>query len=367
MNLASLPQYLRDEPALTKALGTPNAVIAVPEAARPISIAALQHLSARRPLVVACPTGTAAGQLFDDLRQFMPDGEVVLFPAWETLPFERVSPNVETMGRRLDVLWRVRDVERCPAIIVASVRSLLQRLAPGSIEVEPIRVTPGAMIDADELIRDLVFAGYRREELVEHRGEVARRGAIVDVFPSTADAPIRIDLWGDEVDRLTTISVSDQRSVADIEEALIFPARELLPSDAVRARAASLVGEEPWGREQWERLSEGAHFDGMESWLAWLTDADMRLPDVLPPTGKFVLIEPRRMRDRAKDLLDEEDDLARALASTWGRDPDVAFPRLHAEPDKLLAGQGSGTAGAWLMTVTPENPDSPMVQASGWG
>ncbi|HEY4333038.1 MAG TPA: transcription-repair coupling factor, partial [Ilumatobacteraceae bacterium] len=363
MNLASLPPLLRSEAALTQALGKPNAVIAVPEAARAISVAALQHLSSRRPLVVACPTGTAAGQLYDDLQQFVADGDVMLFPAWETLPFERVSPSVETMGRRLEVLWRVRDVERCPAIIVASVRSLLQRLGPGALTVEPVRVRPGDRLDPDELLQTLVRGGYRREELVEHRGEVARRGAIVDVFPSTADAPIRIDLWGDDVDRLTTISVNDQRSVADIAEVLIFPARELLPSDSVRERAAQLVGEEPWGREQWERLAEGAHFDGMESWLPWLTDTDVLLTDVLPATGKVVIVEPRRMRDRAQDLLAEEDDLARALASTWGRDPDVPFPRLHAEPDTLLA----GAAGSWLMTVTPENPDSPIVEASGWG
>ncbi len=362
MNLASLPPYLRDEPALTQALGKPNAVIAVPEAARPISLAALQHLSARRPLVVACPTGTAAGQLYDDLQQFMPADEVMLFPAWETLPFERVSPSVETMGRRLEVLWRLREPQRCPAIIVASVRSLLQRLGPGAVDVEPVRVHPGAIIDPDELLQTLIAGGYRREELVEHRGEVARRGAIVDVFPSTADAPIRIDLWGDEVDRLTSIGVNDQRSTGDLTEAFIFPARELLAGAAVRERAAALVAEEPWGREQWERLAEGTHFDGMESWLPWLTDTDQLITDVLPRTGKVVLVEPRRMRDRAQDLLAEEDDLARALASTWGRDPDVAFPRLHAEPDKLLG----GAAGAWMMTVTPENPDSPMVNASGW-
>jgi transcription-repair coupling factor (superfamily II helicase) len=217
-------------------------------------------------------------------------------------------------------------------------------------------VHPGAVIDPDELLQTLIAGGYRREEIVEHRGEVARRGAIIDVFASTADVPIRIDLWGDEVDRLTSISVNDQRSTADLAEALIFPARELLPSDAVRERANTLIGTEPWGREQWERLSEGAHFDGMESWLPWLTDVDQLLTDVLPTTGKVILVEPRRMRDRAQELLAEEDDLARALASTWGRDPDVAFPRLHAEPDQLLGPSIS----AWMLTVAPENPDSPM-------
>ena len=109
--------------------------------------------------------------------------------------------------------------------------------------------------DPDELLHTLVTGGYRREDLVEHRGEVARRGAIIDVFPSTAPGPVRIDLWGDEVDRLTTFSVHDQRSDEDLEEVHIFPARELVLNETVRRRADSLIASEPWGREHWERLS----------------------------------------------------------------------------------------------------------------
>ncbi len=361
--LGSLPALLRDEPGLTRALGDPTARLAVVEVARPISIAALATLSSRRPLVVACPTGTMAGQLADDLAPFLPAGEVAHFPGWETLPFERVSPSVETMGQRLDVLWRLRDPDRCPAVIVASVRSLLQKLGPGATTTEPVVIRPGSEVDPDDLAARLVEFGYRREELVEHRGEFARRGAIVDVFPSTADAPIRIDLWGDEVDRLTRFGVNDQRSVDDLAEVRIFPARELMPTDDVRARAARLVQSEPWGREQWERLAEGAHFDGMESWLPWLVDDDRLVTDVLPDTAKVVLVEPRRMRDRAADLIAEEDDLARTLASTWARDPDKSFPRLHADPDTLLDSAGS----FWSIDSTPESPDTPLVEASGWG
>ena len=332
MRLADLPPLLRDEPGLTRALGEPAARLAVVEVARPIAVAALASLSHRRPLVVACPTGTMAAQLGDDLAQFLPDGEVAVFPAWETLPFERVSPSVETMGRRLEVLWRLRDPERCPTVIVTGVRGLLQRLGPGATATDPIVVRHADVVDPDELVHRLAEFGYRREDLVEHRGEFARRGAIIDVFPSTGDHPVRIDLWGDEVDRLTHFGVNDQRSIDDLAEALIFPARELMPTDDVRARASKLVGAEPWGREQWERLAEGALFDGMESWLPWLVDADELLTDVLPDTAKVLLVEPRRMRDRAIDLLAEEDDLAKALASTWERDPDKPFPRLHAEP-----------------------------------
>ncbi|MEZ5296395.1 MAG: hypothetical protein R2697_09045 [Ilumatobacteraceae bacterium] len=257
-----------------------------------MSIAALAHLSQKRPLVVACPTGSMAGQMYDDLQQFVGPDEVALFPAWETLPFERVSPAVETMGQRLELLWRLRSGERCPKVIVAGVRALLQKLGPEAIDVEPITIRPGAVVDPDAIAAQLVEFGYRREEIVEHRGEFARRGSIVDVYPSTADALIRIDLWGDEVDRLTTFGVNDQRSTADLDSALIFPARELIPTDEVRERAAGLVGSEPWGREQWERLAEGAHFDGMESWLPWLVDDDVMLTDVLPDTAKVVLIEP---------------------------------------------------------------------------
>jgi transcription-repair coupling factor (superfamily II helicase) len=232
--LQALTGSLRDEPGLTRALSDPGARLAIAEVARPISLAALSGLSHRHPLVIACPTGAMAGQLYDDLSQFVGRDQVVLFPAWETLPFERISPNVETMGHRLELLWRLGNRDRCPKIIVAGVRALLQKLGPGAAEVEPIVVRPGAIVDPDRLATQLVVFGYRREELVEHRGEFARRGAIVDVFPSTADAPIRIDLWGDEVDRLTIFGVNDQRSLGDLVEACIFPARELTPTDDVR-------------------------------------------------------------------------------------------------------------------------------------
>jgi transcription-repair coupling factor (superfamily II helicase) len=203
--------------------------------------------------------------------------------------------------------------------------------------------------------------------MVEHRGELAVRGSIVDVFPSTADRPVRIDLWGDEVDRLTEFSVSDQRSTDDLAETLLFPCRELLPTPEVRARAEQLVGLEPWGREQWERLSQGLVFDGMESWLPWLTKDEHALLDVVGDDAQILLCEPRRMRDRAADLLAEEADLADTLAVTWGatddRSAEHGFPRLHLTFDRLLA---HTKASAWHVVSVPDSPDTPQVQGSGW-
>ena len=105
--------------------------------------------------------------------------------------------------------------------------------------------------------------GYRREELVEHRGEVARRGSIVDVFPSTADAPVRIDLWGDEVDRLTEFSVNDQRSTDDLDEVAIFP-----PASCCRPTRSG-----PGPPRLVAATSRGAASSGSASPRAWCSTA----------------------------------------------------------------------------------------------
>ncbi len=363
MALTDLPALLRDEPALLQVLGRSAAVLAVPEPARPLTIAGLATVGSRRPILVAAPTTADAERLAHDLGTLLGPDHVELFPAWETLPFERVSPGVETMGRRMRTIWRLREADRRPAVVVAPVRALVQRLGPHVEDVEPLAVRPGERRDQGELVTWLGTHGYRREAQVEHRGEFAVRGSIVDVFGATDDGPVRIDLWGDEVDRLTAFSVSDQRSTDDLDHVEVFPARELLPTDEVRARAGRLVASEPWGREQWERLADGALFDGMESWLPWLTDGDRTIVDLLPDAGLVLLVEPRRLRERAEDLAAEEADLAASLARTWEVGHDRGFPQLHAPFDGLFAGSD---VPVWSVTVTPDGPDVATVAATGW-
>ena len=317
--LAELPGLLANDPCVLVVASGRADVVAVPEAARPIFAAALHQLSGARPILLAVPTAAEAERIAGDLTAMLGEGEVELFPAWETLPFERVSPALETMGRRLRVMWRLREGGAgAPAVVVAPVRALVQRLGPHVEDVEPIRFHRGRVVDRDELLERLVAAGYRREYQVEGRGEVAVRGSIVDVFPSTADHPLRIDLWGDEVDRLSEFSVADQRSTEELVDAVVFPARELLPTAEVRARAAALITTAPWARDQWERLAEGQIFDGMESWLPWLTEEEHLLPDLLPAGARVLLVEPRRMRDRAQELLDDEAALAGAARRNLG-------------------------------------------------
>ncbi len=342
----------------------------------------MAQAAGRRPTLVAVPSNAEAERLAHDLAAFVGPEEVEVCPAWETLPFERVSPSVQTMGRRLRAMWRLGrggggpssperppsrerpasaerpasperpagPADRLPRILVAPVRSLLQRLGPHVEDAAPVVVRKGEQIDAEALVARLVGMGYRREYQVEHRGELAVRGSIVDVFGSTADGPVRIDLWGDEVDRLSEFSVGDQRSTEDLAEIELFGCRELLPTVEVEERAGRLVGEAPWGRQQWERFREGLTFDGMESWLPWLTDEEHLHVDLLPGNALVLLVEPRRMRDRAAELLDEEAALASTLAQTWGAGGEE-FPRLHLPFDRLLA---HTDAAVLTMTAAPE-------------
>lgn len=360
-DLRGLLPALAAEPALTALLGRREGTVAVAEAGRAPALAGLSAASDRRPVLVAVPARTEAERLASDLAAILGPGEVELFPAWETLPLERVSPTTETMGRRLRVLHRLARPDPALSVVVAPARALTQGVDP-SAAADPIGVGPGDVIDSVELLERLAAFGYRREPQVESRGEVAVRGSIVDVYPSTAAAPVRIDFWGDEVDRVAEFSVGDQRSVAAAGRVEIYPCRELRPGPEARARAGRLVAAEPWGREQWDRLEAGELFDGMESWWPWLTDEPAALPDLVPAGGAVVMVEPARIRDRAAEILTEEEDLVATLARTWGADG-ARMPRLNAGFDRLLA---RVRAPVWTVLGGPDSPDTSAVAVEAW-
>lgn len=110
----SLAAVVSHEPGIDAIAGSRNSVIAVPEAARAAVLAGITRANGRRPIVIATPTGTMAQEVADDLAAFLGESSVELFPAWETLPFERVSPAVHTMGARMRTMWRLRNEDECP-------------------------------------------------------------------------------------------------------------------------------------------------------------------------------------------------------------------------------------------------------------
>ncbi len=303
-------------------------------------------------LLVVVPGERDAEELADDLALFLDD--VTLAPAWETLPFEHVSPNIATMARRAVARHRLQRGGG-PAVVVASVRSAIQRLSPSS--PDPLTLSRGDEVALDDLARGLADLGYSRTDRVEARGEFAVRGGIVDVFPAQSEEPVRLDFFGDTVEDIRAISVATQRSEHVVDQLVAYPAREVRPGADLLDRAADLVASEQWAASTWDRIAQGQLFSGIESWLPWLADP-VSLIDAAPDT-RLVLIEPSRALDRARELIKEESELADALAPTWGEQAPSAgaHPALFLDLEPRLADRRH-----LRVPSAPTGPADPVVE-----
>ncbi|WP_166355385.1 transcription-repair coupling factor [Phytoactinopolyspora limicola] len=283
--------------------------LTAPPSMRPVVTAALadQTVGAGRPVLAVTATGREAEDLVTALRCLLPPDSVAEYPAWETLPHERLSPRSDTVGRRLAVLRRLvhpaADDTRIN-VVVAPVRSVLQPQVAGLADLRPVRLRANDEIALDDVVEQLAAAAYVRVDLVERRGEFAVRGGIVDVFPPTEEHPLRVDFWGDTVEEIRFFTVADQRSAGVAENGLWAPpCREILLTESVRKRAADLATEHPELAEMLDKIASGVAVEGMESLAPVLVD-DMELLVDLLPTGTHVLAcDPERIRSRAHDLV----------------------------------------------------------------
>ncbi|MFF2632448.1 transcription-repair coupling factor [Microbacterium sp. NPDC058021] len=279
-------------------------------------------------LLAIAPTGRRAESLGTALGELLPGALVHHFPAWETLPHERLSPSTETVGQRLAVLRAVAAWDgTVPLIVTASVRSAVQPIAGGLADVEPVHLVKGGRgHDLDAVSRRLVELAYHRVDMVSRRGEFAVRGGILDVFPPVAYHPYRVEFFGDEVDEIRAFSVADQRSLpGEVREVTLIPGRELLLTDAVRERARGLTGQFPGLAGMLEKMAEGIPAEGMESLLPALVDDIVTLVDYLPEGTAAALVDPERAVTRAMTLGDTNREFLEAAwsAATAGADSPV--------------------------------------------
>lgn len=357
-----LPDLLREETSLTSLLGLQNAELVIPDSAQAIAIANLSRENQRKPLLVVLPNSSEAEKLFNDLCLFVGSEKVELFHSWETLPFETISPGVETMGKRLRIIHRLLTPTESPEIVVTYARALAQKLQVPS-NSNPMYFRIGEFIDQTNLLRKLLDFGYKREYQVEHRGEVSIRGSIVDLWPSTSDAPVRIDFWGDEIERLCEFGVADQRAKSVIEKVEIFPCREFILDSEMLKKASELVEKQPWGSRQWERLANAEMFDGMESWMPWFLQEELLISDLFGGDALFIFIEKRRIRDRISNLIEEEEELAKSLSKVWSAG-DSIFPGLHVSTDRAMLNKN---APLWFFEPVAANPKSRVLKSFNWG
>jgi len=347
----------------------PGRVVVAPSARAYVVSAAAKRM--RKPVLAVVAGEREAEDLTEDVAIFT--DQVLQLPAWETLPFEHVSPNIVTMAARVEARHRLTVDE--PIVIVASVRAVIQRLSPTS--VEPFGLSKGDSRDFTGLVSNLVNLGYTRVERCEARGELAVRGGIIDVFPPNADDPIRLDFWGDTLDEIRTYSASSQRSLDEYESVSIYPAREVIIDGSMADRATDLLTDAAWAADTWDRIADGITFQGMESWLPWLANPRTILDETDAPVFLF---DPVRCAARADALIAEESDLAVALADTWGSEgPEGgAHPPLYlpldtdAIADRLVEAppqpSGPGDEGYEIRSLdaVPGDPESIATAINTW-
>jgi len=235
MDLAGLLSIIQSAPAfgrLRGALDAPGAAltVGVGDSAKPAAVAAMVRDWAGPVLIVTARTDRAEA-LAEELGYWLGDPERgLVFPEREALPYERLVPAPDIVRDRLQAVAALSNGDR--RVIIAGGVALAQRtLSPAQARASMRRLRRGQELDIDGFLRDLVSLGYRMEPLVQEAGEASRRGGIIDVFDPTAEFPLRIELFGREVESLRLFDPATQRSVKTIEEIEFGPSHELLKRD----------------------------------------------------------------------------------------------------------------------------------------
>ncbi|WP_029137527.1 transcription-repair coupling factor [Nakamurella lactea] len=360
---------------ITAGAGAPARTIVGPTGIRPFVSAALAGTGSTVLLVTA--TGREAEIATDAITDLLGPDTAMIFSSWETLPHERLSPRADTVGRRLAVLRRLAHPTETPLqVVVTTVRSLIQPMAPSLGDIVPVRLRAGDEVDLTELVNRLVDLAYTRVDMVEKRGEIAVRGGILDVFPPTAPHPVRVEFWGDEVTELREFAVTDQRSMGDVDELEAAPCREILLTDDVRQHAAALSANatgDPTLAEMLAKIADGVGVEGMESLLPALMPGRLVLLPSLMPEGTHVLLaDPERIRRRAEDLVRTGQEFLAAswmAAATGGKAPIDLGESAYRELDDVLDTVRDADLPLWRLApfgtedASQDSADHPVARA----
>ena len=296
----------------------------------------------------------------ESLGFFAPDVPTLLFPAWDCLPYDRVSPHADVMSRRVETLAVLADGGSRSAdfVLLTTVNALLQRVPP----LEVFRSTrfaakAGDRVDLDALTGFLARNGYSRTDTVMEPGEYAIRGGIVDIFPPGIEEPLRLDLFGDELEGIRTFDPLTQRTTEKRDRFDLKPVSEVLLDDPAvqrfragyRAAFGAVAGKDPL----YESVSAGRRHAGMEHWLPLFHEQLQTLLDYVP--GAAVVLDAAAEEARDARLETIADHYAARKTLTDG---DAGGPYRPLPPDQLYL-----TAGVWDALLL----DRPTAAFSGFG
>ena len=330
-------------------------VAGAPEGRDALAIAELRAAAPQRDLVYVLCDDARLARTAAALALFAPEMRPAVLPAWDCLPYDRVSPRADVAAARL----RCLSALAAPAgergttgrLVLTTVNAAVQRLPPrNALAGARTVVAPGATLAMDSFAGRLAGAGYRRVGAVLEAGEYAVRGGIVDLFPAGAEAPVRIDLFGDEVESIREFDPLSQRTTGDGAALELVPASEVgLDAGSVarfRAGYRALFGAVAGGDALYEAVSAGRRHPGMEHWLPLFYDRLDSLFDYLPDAA--VLFD-RGADAAAAARRDGIADHYRVRLSALGdKAPVDAAPYKPVPPERLFLDEA-----AWEAALAP--------------
>jgi len=236
-------------------------------------------------------------RLAEGIRFFAPDIDVIQLPAWDCLPYDRVSPNSTITSRRLAGLAKLvsskNGEELKPTIVLTTVNAALQYMPmPETIRAGKWQAAPGNVIKIDDLTSYLTSNGFFRVSTVNDHGEFAVRGGIVDIFAPGQENPMRLDFFGESLESIRTFDAQTQRTTGQHKEIILLPASEIILNEETisrfrqgyRARFGAVTGTDPL----YEAISEGRTYQGMEHWLPLFHEKLASIFDYLPEVPIFL-------------------------------------------------------------------------------
>jgi transcription-repair coupling factor (superfamily II helicase) len=267
-------------PAQRLKTGRPLTLAGVADGAEGLVVADLARAvaTAEKPpaisAAVICRDGGRMAMLARALGFFAPDIEVLEFPAWDCLPYDRVSPHAGIVAQRMTALARLASVKgrERPAVLLTTVNAILQRVpARDVVGKQSLSAAPGNILPMTGITAWLELNGFNRASTVREAGDYAVRGGIIDLFAPGMGDPVRLDFFGDTLESIRMFDPDTQRSQGDLRALDLVPMAEFqLTSDSIRAFRTSYVA--AFGAAQpddvlYEAVSEGRRHAGMEHWL----------------------------------------------------------------------------------------------------
>ena len=296
-----------------------------------------------RAIVIAADEA-AMRALADTVPLFAPEVEVLTFPAWDCLPYDRASPALRVMAERLAALNGLQAKTDKPQLLIATASAVTQRvLTPFRVRQLTRRIAQGERIEREALVDQLNALGYQRTDTVAEHGEYAVRGSLIDVFPPGEELALRLDFFGDEIDSLRRFDPADQRSTDKAKAFTLMPASEaLLDEETIkrfRSRYRETFGATATQDPLYQALSDGRRMAGMEHWLPLLEE---RLSTLFDHLGDNDLILRDGGADKALDARGEaiEDyyqNRLRAMDSEPGSYRPLDPSALYLEKDEWAA------------------------------